>query len=217
MSAPDDATPREAPVKDAPLAVTEALADPGPPGEPPVGPPAGPAAEPAAEPATKRRTATTVAAGLLLLVVLVAVGLAVLLVHDRGDRDRRQAVDAARTQALATARKAAPLLLSYDYRTLDKDFKAALSYTDGEFKKQYQQTTSSVVSPVAVRYKAVVRAELIELGASSATDDKVVVIAFLNQVTTSTRVTGTKLDQSRVRMVLQRSGSDWKVVSVQAL
>lgn len=156
-------------------------------------------------------------AGLLAGLLLLAAVLGGTLAYERHVQGQDRAVDAARSQAVAVVKVAAPLLLSYDYRTLAADFAAAIAYTDGDFKKQYQQTTSTVVSPVAAQYKAVVRAQLIEVGVTSATADDVVVVAFVNQVTTSTRVTGTKLDQSRVRLELRRTGSGWKIVLVAAL
>ena len=166
-------------------------------------------------PATGR--AKRIVAGLLAGTLLLGAVLAGALVYERRVQAQDQAVEAARSQAVAVVRLAAPLLLSYDYRTLAADFAAALAYTDGEFKKQYQQTTSTVVSPVAAQYKAVVRAQLVEVGVTSATADQVVLVAFVNQVTTSTRVTGTKLDQSRVRFELRRTGTAWKIVQVAAL
>ena len=172
-----------------------------------------PAQSPVPATGRSRRLLTRVLAGVLVLAVVLAGA----LVYERRVQAQDQAQDAARNQAVAVVRLAAPLLLSYDYRTLAADFAAALAYTDGDFKKQYQQTTSTVVSPVAVQYKAVVRAQLVELGVTSATADRVVVVAFVNQVTTSTRVTGTKLDQSRVRFELHRVGSGWKIVLVAAL
>ena len=158
-----------------------------------------------------------VVAGLLAGVLLVGAVLAGALVYEKRVQAQDRAVDAARNQAVAVVRVAAPLLLSYDYRTLAADFAAGLAYTDGDFRKQYQQTTSTVVSPVAAQYKAVVRAQLVEVGVTSATADRVLVVAFVNQVTTSTRVTGTKLDQSRVRFELRRTGTAWKIVQVAAL
>ena len=216
--APAEVPPAVVPVQAAPPVALAAVADVQPVPEPEPELDTEPESAPESASVTPRRLVTTrLAASLLTVVLLAVVALAGAFAYEQRAHQQNQAVAAARSQAMATVKQAAPLLLSYDYRSLDKDFAAAIAFTGGEFKKQYTQTTSTVVAPVATQYKAVVRAELIEVGVSSASADQVVVVAFVNQVTTSTRVTGTKLDQSRVRMELRRVGADWKIVLVQAL
>lgn len=51
----------------------------------------------------------------------------------------------------------------------------------------------------------------------SASPDKAVVLLFVNQVTTSTQVTGPRVDLNRVRMTLTRTSAGWKVSAVDAL
>ncbi|WP_204269093.1 hypothetical protein, partial [Klebsiella aerogenes] len=46
-----------------------------------------------------------------------------------------------RGQALAAARQAAPVVLSYDYRHLDRDFAAARARLTGHFRDEYRKTT----------------------------------------------------------------------------
>jgi len=125
--------------------------------------------------------------------------------------------ESARKSGLEASRDAARLLFSYDYRTLDKDFKTGLALTTGDFRNQYNKTTTKVVADVAKQYKAVVKANVVGAGVVSATPTKVVTVVYVNQVTTSTRVTGEKVDLSRVRMTLERSGGEWLVTSVNAL
>ena len=70
---------------------------------------------------------------------------------------------------------------------------------------------------MAKRYKAVVKANVINAGVVRASPDEVVTVVYVNQVTTSTQVTGEKVDLSRVRMTLVRSGDRWLVTRVDAL
>jgi Mce-associated membrane protein len=125
--------------------------------------------------------------------------------------------DTARTEALEAARDAARLLFSYDHEQLETDFAAGLEVTTGEFREEYQRTTRDVVTPVATEYDAVVQAEVVEAGVSSASGDEVVVVVYVNQSTTSTRVEGPKIDQSRVRMTLVTVDGQWRVRKVDAL
>lgn len=150
---------------------------------------------------------------------LVAAGL--LAGTWRQDGRTRQA----RTQALAAARDAAPVILSYDYRHLDQDFAAAATRLTGPFLDQYRRTTGSVVAPTARQYHAVVKATVAKpasggddsVSVVSASPDRVVVLLFVNQVTESTRITGPRLDLNRVRLTLARTSGGWKVSAVDAL
>ncbi len=153
---------------------------------------------------------------------LTAVGLAVaLLAGGTGalawELRQQDRADAAAVDAVAAARDAARLLFSYDHKTLQADFDKGLAVTTGDFRAQYMRTTKDVVSPVAVQYKAVVKAEVVEAAVIDARADEVTALVFLNQATTSTRVQGQQVDQSRVRMRLVPRGGRWLVEEVKAL
>ncbi|CAM5287548.1 hypothetical protein [Streptomyces coeruleorubidus] len=169
-------------------------------------------------PAGRRRPLT------LLLAVLLVVGLVALAALGWQYRDGRL-TETARTEALAAARKAAPVVLSYDYRRLDKDFSRARAHLTGDFRDEYGKTTKTVVAPTAEKYHGVVKATVAAPGSGgtpaasvvSASPDKVVVLLFVNQVTESTQVSGARVDQNRVRMTMDRTGDGWKVSAVDAL
>ncbi len=171
-------------------------------------------AAPAARPGRGGRLATLAA----VLVVTVALGAVALLLLQRS-RDAAEVASYYRPASapLTAAREAGRLLFSYDHRTLDADFAAAAALTTGTFAKEYAQTTSAVVRPVAVENKAVVQAASVAQAVASAEPGRVVALVFVNQVTTSTKVQGQKVDQSRVRMTLVQRGDDWLVSKVEAL
>ncbi|MFF5517681.1 hypothetical protein [Streptomyces coeruleorubidus] len=160
----------------------------------------------------------------LLLAVLLAVGLVALAALGWQYREGRQS-ETARAEALAAARKAAPVVLSYDYRRLDKDFSRARAHLTGDFRDEYGKTTKTVVAPTAEKYHGVVKATVAAPGSGgtpaasvvSAAPDKVVVLLFVNQVTESTQVSGARVDQNRVRMTMDRTDDGWKVSAVDAL
>ncbi|MGV9502209.1 hypothetical protein ACWDQ0_28410 [Streptomyces sp. NPDC003642] len=133
----------------------------------------------------------------LLMAVLLVVGLVALAALGWQYRDGRL-TETARTEALAAARTAAPIVLSYDYRRLDKDFSRARAHLTGDFRDEYGKTTKTVVAPTARKYHGAVKATVAAPGSGgapaasvvSASPDKVVVLLFVNQVTESTQVTG---------------------------
>ena len=182
--------------------------------------PAEPAEPASCDPSSAERT------GLLrvVLVVLVVLGAAAtaLLAHHYREAERAAQ---ARTAALTAAHKAAPAVLSYDYRHLDRDFATARSHLTGPFLDQYEKTTTTVVAPMAKKYHGVVKATVAKpqngdaspaASVVSASPDKAVVLLFMNQVTTSTQVSTPRLDLNRVRMTLVRGSQGWKVSAVDA-
>ena len=180
---------------------------------------ADPAAEAAGSARGRRTSLLNAVLAALVVAGLVAAGL--LAGAWRQDERTRQA----RTQAVAAARDAAPVILSYDYRHVDQDFAAATARLTGPFLEQYRKTTSSVVGPTARQYHAVVKATVAKpasggddsVSVVSASPDRVVVLLFVNQVTDSTRITGPRLDLNRVRLTLTRTSAGWKVTAVDAL
>lgn len=159
----------------------------------------------------------------VLLGVLLVAGLVAAAVLGWQYRDARR-TETARAEALTAAQKAAPIVLSYDYRRLDKDFAAARTHLTGDFRDEYGKTTKAVVGPTAQKYHGVVKATVAapatgapSASVVSASPDKVVVLLFVNQVTESTQVSGARVDLNRVRMTMSRTDSGWRVSAVDAL
>ncbi|MDJ0340983.1 hypothetical protein QMK19_08865 [Streptomyces sp. H10-C2] len=197
-------------------------------------PPKGQRQPPAQEPRKEQREQEATAAakpsrrrsGLLsaVLAVLVVAGLLATSMlgwqYRETERTRHSKAD-----ALAAVLTAAPVILSYDYRYLDRDFAAADRFLTGSFRDQYRKTTTTVVKPTAAQYHGVVKATVAKPPAGGApavsvlsgSADKVTVLLFMNQVTTSTKVAGPRLDLNRVRMTLVRTSQGWKVSAVDAL
>lgn len=150
----------------------------------------------------------------LAVVTALAVAAAVaLFVIDRRD----QQVSDARTAAVAAARGHAETILSYDHTTLDEDFAAALAVSTGGFADEYRETSESVVRDTATETEAVVEAETVTAGVVSAEPERVVVLVFVNQTTTSNRLDQAQTDLNRVRMTLVDTGQGWLVEAVEAL
>ncbi|MER7521279.1 hypothetical protein [Streptomyces sp. NPDC126499] len=159
---------------------------------------------------------------LAVLVLLCVAATTLLGLHYRDAERTAQA----RTAALAAAREAAPVILSYDHRHLDRDFAAARARLTGPFLAEYGKTTTTVVAPTARTYRGVVKATVATppngdpspaAAVVSASPDRVVVLLFMNQVTTSTQIPTPRLDLNRVRMTLVRTPQGWKVSAVDAL
>jgi Mce-associated membrane protein len=159
------------------------------------------------------RSGTRLLAGLLALTLCALTAFGLVAYRVRSD----QRVETARDQAMAAAHDHAQAILSYDYRHLDADFAAARATLTGGFARDYKVTTTTLVRPGAEQYHVVVKAEVAAQSVVSATADQVVVLLFVNQTTTSTRLDGPKVDLNRVRLTLVNSGGRWLVNKVVAL
>jgi Mce-associated membrane protein len=179
----------------------------------PADPPSAPAEQPPVRPAGRRTRGDllVVVAALVTLVLALTAGL--LALRARGEDH----VEQARTAALAAAEAHAVDLLSYDYRHLDRDFARAHKVLTGSFADDYAHTTESVVRPTAEDVKAVVTADVAASSVVRASQNRVVVLLFVNQTTTSTRLEGPKVDLNRVQMRLDRVDGEWLVSKVVAL
>lgn len=123
---------------------------------------------------------------------------------------------AARGAAVAAARPAATAILSYDYRTLGKDFAAGRKVSTDPFLPQYQKTTAKV-RPTAKKYHVTVTAQVAAAAVVSGGEDRVEVLLFVDQNTVSDLVENGRLDQNRVLMTMADVDGRWLVADVDAL
>lgn len=70
---------------------------------------------------------------------------------------------------------------------------------------------------MATENKAVVAAEVAATSVVDADPDRVVVLMFVNQTTTSSRLERPQVDQNRVELTLVRTGGKWLVSQVKGL
>ncbi|MGN6521663.1 MAG: hypothetical protein ACTHMZ_00395 [Actinomycetes bacterium] len=153
-----------------------------------------------------------------VLVLVTVLALAALAAGALGWAAHLASADrAAGPAALAAARSAAPVVLSYDSAHLDGDFAKARRLLTGSFAADYTATTTKVVAPAAEQYHAKVTADVAAASVVRASREEVVVLLFVNQTTTSDRLDGPKVDLNRVRMTMVPVHGRWLVARVDAL
>jgi len=181
-------------------------------------PPEAPAEEISKEPTvtdgdTKRGLGRMLTVALGVAVVLV---LTVAVVLGIKAWQGKQAEDA-RDQAAAAGRKAAETALSYDYRDLDKSFAAARATMTPEFAGKFDET-AKVAGELATKTKATVKADVREVGVRDGDADRVTLIIFVNQTTTSTITQGKpRVDLNRTRFTMVRKDGQWLVQEIAGL
>ncbi len=146
-----------------------------------------------------------------LALVLTAAWLGLATWDYREVRDQDAVDEAART-APAAAERASAAILSYDYGSLDADEKAAERYMTPAYRKQYADTFDRLVRPNAAKVRAKVQAEVKASGVAHADADRVNVLLYVNQSTTSTANSGRpQVALNRVQLSMVRQGGTWLV------
>jgi Mce-associated membrane protein len=162
---------------------------------------------------SRSRVGVVLSAALGVLLVLILALTGILGVKAWKGKEAEDARD----QAAAAGRKAAETALSYDYRTLDKSFAAARATMTPEFAGQFD-ATAKVAGELATKTKATVRAEVREVGVRDGDANRVTLIIFVNQTTTSTITKGSpRVDLNRTRFTMVRNGGQWLVQEIAGL
>lgn len=186
----------------------------------PAGPPTavdGGSAAPQALAPPPRPVPWPVMAALAVLAVVLLVVAAGPFVEGMGWKDYRQVsaqsqIDQARRTAPAAAERAAEAILAYDYETLEADRDAAAAFMTADYRTQYLDTFDGLVLEAAVERKAHVEADVRASGVALAGEDRVEVLLFVNQVTTSTANSGEEQTAlNRVMFAMVREGDTWRV------
>jgi Mce-associated membrane protein len=152
----------------------------------------------------------TVVGGLAVVLVALAAVLGLSTWSWSRVRDLDAAQEASRT-APATAERAAAAVLSYDYRSLAADEKAAARYLTPAFRAKYL-SSMAVVRPNAPKLKARVAASVKASGVANADPDRVDVLVYVDQTTSSTANGGQpQLALNRAKFSMVRRDGAWLV------
>ncbi len=168
-------------------------------------------AEPAVSRPNRLNVVLTVSLSVLIVIVLALAGFLGLKAW------RGQEAEDARNEAATAGRKAAETALSYDYRSLDKSFAAARATMTPEFAAKFDET-AKVAGELATKTQATVRAEVREVGVRDGDANRVTLVIFVNQTTTSTITQGKpRVDLNRTRFTMVRNGGQWLVQEIAGL
>ncbi len=121
----------------------------------------------------------------------------------------------ARDAGMQAATQLTEKVLSYDWKTLDADSKANQAVLAPSFRSEYAKTMAGVKAE-AVKNQVKLKASAAATSIVSATENKVVALVFVNQVTTAKGTANRRVDSSRVLVTLTRSGGDWRISKLKA-
>jgi Mce-associated membrane protein len=149
---------------------------------------------------------------LVAAVVLLVAAALVAFTQGRGylaDRDREQAG----ADAMAAGRQLAINFVTMDYRQFDDYGKRVLQGAGGDFADQYSKSLADL-KKVVVENKTVSSVKRAEAALVSGDADSARVIVGVVAPTSNSATPQPVAKTYRLRLDLQRSGSSWKVVSL---
>lgn len=170
------------------------------------------AERPADEPAVRRRAVPWWVPAVLGALAAVAVGLGAYFLTQAGEAEAYQeALD----RAPGAAEAAAVAVLSYDHETLEADRANAAKYLTDEYADKYLKTFDEVAK-TAPQVKATVEAEVlasapIAVGGGERDPDRVSVLVFVDQVTTSAAKQEPTRALNRAQLDMVRVDGTWLV------
>jgi hypothetical protein len=116
----------------------------------------------------------------------------------------------ARDAGMQAATDLTQKVLSYDWKTLDADIKANQAVLAPSFRSEYEKTMTGVKAQT-IKNQVKLTANAASTSIVSATENKVVALVFVNQVTTAKGAQNQRVDSSRVLVTLTRADGDWRI------
>lgn len=157
------------------------------------------------EPASWRRRT------IVAVIALVIAGLGVTDYVLAGHAADRTEAASAEHAAVAAAKTRVPAILSYNYKTLAHDLKAAQANTTGAFHGDYQKLLATVVEPSAKSKKIINKATVTGAAVVSGDAKHVVVLVFVTQSTTGASGGTPLVSGSRVNVTMTKTHGAWLV------
>ena len=117
-------------------------------------------------------------------------------------------------EAQRTAVAYAQVLTSVDSNNVDENFKEVLDGATGEFKDMYSKS-SVELRQLLIENKATAHGVVVESAVQSATKDKAVVLLFVDQSVSNTKLPDPRIDRSRMKMTLEKVDGRWRASKIE--
>ncbi|MET8654441.1 h domain protein [Nocardia aurea] len=145
----------------------------------------------------------------------VVIAAAVIIMGINGFRYwDHQRTEVARDEAVTAAQRTVSAMFTYDYGSVDTELPKAADNLSASFREDYLKLITQAIAPGAKEKQLTVNATTQAGGVVEAERSHVVVLLFLNQVTTSKDTPQGTTTGSRVRVTLDKTDDRWLVDSV---
>ena len=164
--------------------------------------------EPGPQTPPRRRTVRRLAAAALAAGLLAALGVLGWQVLSE------QRLNRAAAEAQRTAVDYAQVLTSIDSDKVDENFRQVLDGATGEFKDMYS-ASSGELRQLLIDNKATARGVVIDSAVQSISTDRAVVLLFVDQSVSNTKLPDPRIDRSRMKMTLEKVDGRWRASKVE--
>lgn len=157
----------------------------------------------------RRRLKITSAALVLAIGVIVFLSVSLYRLGSIG-QDRRAAIRAARTAAIA--------LTNFDYKTIDKDISKILEASSASFRKEYARTlTGSDFRDSIIKAKGSSSGEIKTVAVTSSDHEGAQILVVVQQKRTNSATSSPASQEVRVFMTMIKTPSGWKIDRLETL
>jgi Mce-associated membrane protein len=149
--------------------------------------------------------------GVLLAAAVIALGgLGGSLYWDRVERVGEQQT---RDELPALASQQIPIILGFDYQTIERSRTDAYGLLTPEFRRQYEEDTTKNVIPAARERQIISQVNVVGVGMLDAHRDSGSVMVYMNRVLTD-KTKQPLYDGSRLRVDYEKIGRDWRIKDI---
>lgn len=127
---------------------------------------------------------------------------------------QQRQIDQASRAAQQAAVAYAGILTSIDSEKVDENFAQVLDGSTGEFKDMYSQS-SVQLRQLLIDNKASAHGVVLDSAVQSASEDKVVVLLFVDQSVSNISVPDPRVDRSRIKMTMEKVDGSWRASKVE--
>lgn len=129
------------------------------------------------------------------------------------DRVERVGEQQARTELPQLAAQQIPLILGFDYQTIERSRTDAYQLLTPDFRREYEDDTTKNVIPQARTRQIVSQVNVVGVGMLDAHRDSGSVMVFMNRTLTD-KTKQPLYDGSRLRVEYQKIGRDWRIKDI---
>jgi len=108
----------------------------------------------------------------------------------------------------------AQVLTSIDSNKVDENFKDVIDGATGEFKDMYSKS-SVELRQLLIENKATAHGVVVDSAVQEASKNKAVVLLFVDQSVTNTKLPDPRIDRSRMKMTLEKVDGRWRASKVE--
>ena len=125
-------------------------------------------------------------------------------------RVERAGEQQARTELPELAAQQIPIILGFDYQTIERSRTDAYKLLTPDFRRQYEDDTTKNVIPAARERQIISQVNVVGVGMLDAHRESGSVMVFMNRVLTD-KTKQPLYDGSRLRVDYEKVGQDWRI------